>query len=213
MKQQNSRSSPTFRIVCDSVAGERQSFARLAWTFSLLLLALVACTEMANAQSFKTATSYTVGANPNHGTVGDFNGDSKLDLAVGNVAGKTVSVLLNMGDGTFQNAAFYGVDFNPEAIATGDFNTDGKLDLAVGNFFGGPTSAGNISILLGKGDGTFNAAVNYDAGSPEDISVADLNGDGKLDLAAASWVSNNVSVLLGDGAGAFQSAVTYPVGE
>jgi hypothetical protein len=65
-------------------------------------------------------------------------------------------------------------------------------------------------VLLGNGDGTFQSAVNYDAGdSPWSVAIGDLNGDGTQDLAVANLLSHNVSVLMGNGGGNFQSAVNY----
>ncbi len=97
---------------------------------------------------------------------------------------------------------------SPSYAATGDFNGDGKLDLIVANF-----SSNDISVLLGNGDGTFQAAVNYRAGSgPRSIGVGDFNGDGKLDLAVVNTNSKNVSILLGNGDGTFQPAVNYVAG-
>ena len=110
----------------------------------------------------------------------------------------------------FLIAVNYGVGAGtyPTSVAVGDFNGDGKADLAVTN-----GSANTVSILLGKGDGTFQAAVNYGAGSnPVSVAVGDFNGDGKADLAVANYVSNNVSVLLGNGDASFQPAVNYSVG-
>jgi hypothetical protein len=179
----------------------------------LSLLVLVMSTQTASAQSFQsTPGTYSVGENPNSGAAGDFNGDGKLDLAIPNVLHKNVSVLLNNGNGTFAGAVNYPVDFNPESVAIADFNGDGKLDLAIGNFFGGPTSAGTISILLGNGNGTFQTAVHYAAGTPSDLAVADLNADGKLDLVAASNTTSKATVLLGNGDGTFQAAVPYGTG-
>lgn len=177
-----------------------------------MVLPFVLGSAVAAAQSFKLPTNYPVGDNPNWGAAGDFNADGKQDLAIGNVHSKSVSILLNNGNGTFAPAVNYTVDFNPEAVATGDFNGDGKVDLAVGNVFGGPFSQGSVSILLGNGNGTFQAAVGYDAGSPFSISVADLNADGKQDLVIAGGETNKASVLIGNGNGTFQAAVTYPVG-
>ncbi|HMD83957.1 MAG TPA: VCBS repeat-containing protein [Terriglobia bacterium] len=97
----------------------------------------------------------------------------------------------------------------PYDVAVADFNGDGKLDLAVMN--GG---SNNVSVLLGNGDGTFQAAVNYDVGPNPNrgIVVGDFNGDGKPDLAVSDSGSNEVSVLLGNGDGTFQAAVNYGVG-
>ena len=83
----------------------------------------------------------------------------------------------------------------------GDFNGDHKLDLATTN-----ATSNTVSILLGKGDGTFQAHVDYAAGSsPYGLAVADFNGDGKQDLAFASSGDNTVSVLFGNGNGTFQT--------
>lgn len=179
---------------------------------SLLLVVLTAGASIARAQSFATATNYALGDNPNSGVAADLNADGKIDLAIGNVLHRNVSVLLNNGNGTFASAVNYLVDFNPESVAAADFNGDGKLDLAVGNFFGGPTSAGTFSILIGNGDGTFQPAVTQPVGTPFDIAATDLNADGKQDLVAASASTDKVSVMLGNGNGTFQSPVTYPVG-
>ena len=179
---------------------------RLGAVLSLMLAALVASVS---AQSFSTNVDYTVGENPNSGVAGDFNGDAKPDLAIANVLHNNVTILINNGAGTFTSIGTVPVDRNPEAIRTADFNGDGKLDLAVGNFFGGSLSTGNVSILLGNGNGTFQTAVNFNAGTPTDLAVADLNGDNKLDLAVASNTINKASVLLGNGDGTFQAAVPY----
>ncbi len=148
---------------------------------------------------------YAVGVSPISVAVGDFNGDGKLDLAVGNANGGTVSVLLGNGEGTFQPAVNYAAT-SPESVAVGDFNGDGKLDLAVAGF-------STLSVLLGNGDGTFQPAVSYTVGSvAKSVAVGDFNGDGKLDLAVANGGSNNVGVLLGNGDGTFQAQKTYTVG-
>ena len=104
---------------------------------------------------------------------------------------------------SFGTPTSYPVGTNPAAIVVGDFNGDGKIDIAVAN-----TGSDDVSILLGNGDGTFQAAVNYTAGnSPTDIAVGDFNGDGKLDLAVFQ-PGASVSILLGNGDGTFQAPKT-----
>ena len=89
----------------------------------------------------------------------------------------------------------------------GDLNGDGKLDLAVANAL-----SNDVSILQGNGDGTFQTAVNYAAGTnPYSIAVGDFNGDGKLDLAVANLGGNNVSILQGDGTGSFAEPLAQTI--
>src|SRR5207302_966492 len=98
------------------------------------------------------------------------------------------------------------------SVAVGDFNGDGRSDLAVANRGVLVSDPGSISILLGKGDGTFAAAVNYAASAnPYSVAVGDFNGDGKSDLAVAN-VSGDLSILLGNGDGTFAAAVNYATG-
>jgi hypothetical protein len=175
------------------------------------LLVFTMSSAIARAQSFSTAIDYALGDNPNSGIAADFNGDGKLDLAIGNVLQKNIGILINNGNGTFAGAVNYTVDFNPETSTAADFNGDGKLDLVVGNFLGGPTSGGTMSVLIGNGDGTFQAAVTTAIQTPFHVVAIDLNADGKQDIVAAS-PPDKVSVRLGNGNGTFQSPVTYLVG-
>src|SRR5438552_7096867 len=104
---------------------------------------------------------------------------------------------------TFMASSTNRAGSNPVFVTTGDLNGDGKLDLAVANQF-----SGNVSVLLGRGDGTFQAATNATAGSsPTSAVVADLNGDAKLDLAVSDSASTNVSMLIGKGDGTFEAPV------
>src|SRR6266851_4628550 len=106
--------------------------------------------------TFQLATNIPAGKNPISIAVGDFNGDSRLDLVVANQGGSTVSLLLGNGDGTFQSHLDYTAGSGPIAVAIGDFNGDSHLDLIVAN---GQTASGGL--LLGNGDGTFQPEVSY----------------------------------------------------
>ncbi len=160
---------------------------------------------------FSTATTYaTGGGDPMGVTVGDFNGDGKLDIAVVNSSNNTVGILLGNGDGTFGAATTYSTGgTTPEAIVEGYFNNDGHLDLAVAN-----TGSNSVAILLGNGTGAFAPATTYATGGslPDALAVADFNGDGKADLAVANGDGNSVGILLGDGQGHFGAATTFATG-
>ena len=122
--------------------------------------------------TFQTVTTYSSGGfNALSVAVEDVNGDAKPDLVVANwctdsnCTASSVGVLLGNGDGTFQTAVTYnsgGLFTN--SVAIGDVNGDGKLDLVVVNGSTTGTDAGNVGVLLGKGDGTFQTAVPYHSG-------------------------------------------------
>jgi FG-GAP-like repeat/Abnormal spindle-like microcephaly-assoc'd, ASPM-SPD-2-Hydin len=164
--------------------------------------------------AFGAPATPAVGTFPVAVTVGDFNGDGKLDLAVVNNIDGTASILLGNGDGTFTPAAGspVAVGSQPTSLAVGDFNGDGKLDLAVVIECDG-CQTGNVAIFLGNGDGTFSTGSTTSVGDvPESMVVGDFNGDGKLDLAVANWQTNNLTILLGNGDGTFSTGSTPAVG-
>jgi autotransporter-associated beta strand protein len=162
---------------------------------------------------FAPPVYYPVGAyegNPHALAVGDVNGDGIPDLIVAADGNSVVRVLLGNGDGTFQNSLPAISIYAPIAVALGDFNGDGILDLAVTD---NSNLTGTLDILLGNGDGTFQAPVSYSVDYyPKDVLVGDVNGDGAADLVVYSQELNfqgGVSILYGNGDGTFQDAVNY----
>ncbi len=147
--------------------------------------------------------------------VGDFNDDGKPDVAVGGGFFSTnqVDILLGNGDGTFTANGYYLLASTPQSVAAAHFTSNKKnLDLAVANE-AGP----GVAVLLGNGDGTFQQAVYYDTNFPTWVLATDLNGDGKIDLAASNFGlsaqdPSGVTVFRGNGDGTFKPGVFYLVG-
>gem|GEM_PF-638120 len=160
----------------------------------------------------------TTSANaPSSIAIGDFNGDGKQDLAVGNRnAGSmtfvpTVSIRLGVGDGTFTGTTEVPVatfSADPLWLALGDFNSDGKQDLVTAN-----SQTNTLSVRIGDGAGNFSGTTEVSVGSgPLSVAVADFNNDGKQDLLTANTTSSDASLALGDGAGNFAAATSVSTG-
>jgi hypothetical protein len=157
--------------------------------------------------TFQAPTSYQTPSGGGFIRVGDFNGDGKADVVI--AGNNAISILIGNGNGIFQQAVSYnlsgavsGDPIGASAIAAGDFNGDGIVDLVV-------STRSGINLLLGNGNGTFQAALVVGAGS-NGVTAADLNGDGRLDIISAALIANGgLAVLYGNGNGTFQTPVVY----
>ncbi|MFN0107260.1 MAG: FG-GAP-like repeat-containing protein, partial [Blastocatellia bacterium] len=142
-------------------------------------------------------------------TVGDFNLDSKPDLAVANYGSNNVTILLGNGIGGFTQPIGSTISAGelPISLAVGDFNLDSKPDIAVANQL--PSS---VTILLGNGAGLFTSANSLiSAGSyPRRLLVNDLNLDNKPDIVIVNEVSSNLTIQLNSCTPNTQPSITCP---
>lgn len=160
---------------------------------------------------FSAGTSFATGGYPHNIAVADLNHDGKLDVITSSQSENAVDVFLGDGTGNFTEKGSYGPLDNPVYIAIGDVNRDGNPDLIVGD--ASNSNGTTVSVLLGNGDGSFQSPVNTAVGNyPLGIALADLNHDGKLDIAVANQADSTVSVLFGNGDGTFALHGTYSVG-
>lgn len=137
---------------------------------------------------------------------GDIDGDGDIDAVAANYSNSNVSVLKNGGSGVLATKVDYATGTNPFGITLGDVDGDGDLDIAVAN---AGTGVNTVSILKNNGDGTYATKVDYTTGAtPLGVALADIDGDGDLDLIAAAQGAG-ASVLKNNGNGTFATKSDY----
>jgi hypothetical protein len=145
-------------------------------------------------------------------TIGDFNNDSRLDVAIANRWSDNLGVFVGYGNGSFSSQITYstGSDSSPWSVAVGDLNGDGHSDIAVANY-----GTSNVGLYIGYGNGNFTTQQTLSTASPSSprsVAVGDFNNDGRLDITVANYWANNIGIFLGDGNGTFSSQTTYNTG-
>jgi hypothetical protein len=155
---------------------------------------------------FTTGTT----ANVTHGqlalAVGRLDADAQDDLAL--EAGNAVGVLIRTGT-SFLPVVLYPTGVGPSSVLAVDLDGDGTVDLATAN-----STDGTVSVLLGNGDGTFQAKRDFPADTGAyAIAAADLDRDGKLDIVTANYMASTVSVLFGNGDGTFGAPSNVATGQ
>jgi gliding motility-associated-like protein len=159
-------------------------------------------TSTINNISFANKADFATGNGPRGIAIGDIDDNGKPDIVIANQGSSSISIIRNLsssGSLSFAPKRDYGplaVDAFPESVTVADFNGDGKLEIAVAqnntgwgeiSIFFNASSAGTMSLL---GPGSYSIQT-----SPFSIAAADLNGDGKPDIAVTNQVDNSVSIL------------------
>jgi hypothetical protein len=170
--------------------------------------------------SYATKVDYATGSNPRSVKIGDLDADGKSDLTLANRGNNSVSIFLNTtataGTISYANKVDFTTGTSPESVSIGDLDGDGKADLAVAN-----SQSNTVSIFrnssTGAGTISYASKVDYTTGTyPISVSIGDLDGDGKADLAITNYTNLTVSILRNTGTGAgtisYASKVDYTTG-
>ena len=184
-------------------------------------IALNATSPGAASLSFSAPAVIPLGYRPSAIQAADFNADGLADLALANHTGNSVEVFLNKtipGGATVQfgPVVSFLVDAGGEGLTTGDFNGDGSPDLASSS-----ASSQSISLLINQttsGSSTLSFAPQVSLSlfsSPADLIAADLNQDGRDDLASTDTLRDQISVQLNQtppgGPLSFTGPVDFPI--
>jgi len=147
--------------------------------------------------SFAPELDYQVPYYPSSIGIVDIDGDSKPDIVINSTYLSKIYVYKNTSTASsisFVDTASYSTGSTPIALALEDLDGDGKADIVVANY-----QSNNISTFRNTstiGNFSFNSKVDYSVGkNPKYITIGDLNGDGKPDIAVADYGSDSVTIL------------------
>ena len=174
---------------------------RLLLAAVLVSLVRVASAATCSPTTFITAATYPA-PSPLLVAVADFNGDGFPDIATASGNSGVISVLLNGGDGTFGAPVVTQLPNSISQIAAADLRGNGTEDLVVGVYFG-------VEVLLGNGNGTFAAAVDYQASaySPTAMVIGTFDANGSPDIVISDAGGSNVDLFPGNGDGTFGAPI------
>jgi hypothetical protein len=169
----------------------------------------------ASAGQFEHAKYYPAGQRPYLVVATQLTKSGNLDLVMADYLSNQIIVLLGKGDGTFQRPMAFAIS-TPIGLAVGDLNGDGNEDLLVVLVVESRgTGAGTLAVFLGHGDGKFSLKASYQLGSQAGfVTVADFNGDGKLDVAetdAGNGSEGVLRVFRGTGKGTLLKPTVYKI--
>ena len=163
------------------------------------------------AGAYTQASYRVIGGSPQAAALGDFNGDTHLDLAVTHPLSSSVSILLGTGNGAFAPPQTLSLPAGPTAIASADFNGDSHADLILVTSTSG--FPGTLRIYAGQGNGTFSQISTATVGlDPIAIVVAKLNQDATLDVAVGNRTGQSVTFVPGLAGGLLGTPVQIGLG-
>jgi len=185
---------------------------RVRLVSAVIIAALVLTGADALAGQFQRPVYYPAGQRPYRVVATQLTKSGNLDLVVANYLSSQIVVLLGKGDGTFQKPMSFTVS-TPIGVAVGDLNGDGNEDLVIAE--SGGTGAGTLAVYVGHGDGKFSFKSSYLVGSQAGfVTVADFDGDGKLDVAETDAGNGSEGVLRifrGTGKGTLLKPTVYKI--